>query len=115
MSDIVFLYSTAPSEEVADSIAAALIAAGAAACVNIIPGMRSVYRWRGVIEQCAEVVLIIKTTAAAAPRARDLLVARHPHETPALAAISIDDAASSPAFLDWIRAETAEGAAATFS
>lgn len=98
----VFLYSTAPDRETAKAIARALVHSAAAACVNIIPGMTSVYRWRERIEESDEVVLIVKTTAAKAAAARHLILAHHPYETPAVAAIAIDEGRSHRPFLDWI-------------
>lgn len=107
MAKINFLYTTAPDAATAEKIARALIERRLAACVNVIPGMISTYRWEGRIETGAEVVLIIKTTAAAAPAARELVLALHPHETPCVVALPIVEDASSRAFLDWIAAETA--------
>jgi periplasmic divalent cation tolerance protein len=106
MAEFVLLYATAPDAKLAESIAAELVEARAAACVNIIPGMRSVYRWRGKIESADEVVLIVKTTMAAAERARALILERHPYENPAVLGLPLDADCSSAAFLDWIAEET---------
>lgn len=104
MNGVTFLYVTAPTEDIASTIARALVESCAAACVNIIPGMKSVYRWQDRIEEGAEVVLIVKTTSDRAAHVRDLILASHPHDNPAIAAISIDEANSSRSFCDWIRA-----------
>lgn len=103
MTAVTFLYSTAPDEDTAEAIARALVESGAAACVNIIPGMTSIYRWEGRVETAAECVLIVKTDTARALRARTLILERHPYETPAIAALAIDEAASSGPFVEWIR------------
>lgn len=103
MDAITFLYSTAPDEAVATAMAEVLVETGAAACVNIIPGMRSVYRWKGKVEAATETVLIVKTTAAAARRAVDLLRERHPYETPAIVSLAVDEALSSKEYCGWIR------------
>lgn len=103
MDAITFLYSTAPDEAVATAMAEALVETGAAACVNIIPGMRSVYRWKGKVEAATETVLIVKTTAAAARRAIDLICERHPYETPAIVSLAVDEALSSKEYCGWIR------------
>lgn len=103
MDAITFLYSTAPDETVATAIAEALVETGAAACVNIIPAMRSVYRWKGKIESADETVLIVKTTAAAARRAIDLIRERHPYETPAIVSLAVDESLSSKEYCGWIR------------
>jgi len=103
METVVFLYATAPDEATAATIAAQLVEGGAAACVNIIPGMTSVYRWRGAVEKSKEVVLIVKTTRAASARAVEIFNASHPYETPALASLMIDESLSSRPFCDWVR------------
>jgi len=103
MAEILILYATAPDEEVAGALADALVENRAAACVNIIPGMTSVYRWEGKIETATEVVMIIKTTAELAGHARKVLLEGHPYKNPAILAVAIDEAHSSTAFCDWIR------------
>lgn len=109
MDAITFLYSTAPNETVAAAIAEALVESGAAACVNIIPGMRSVYRWNGKIEKASEAVLIIKTTAASTKRAIDLIRKRHPYETPAIVSLAVDEALSAKEYCGWIRQSCISG------
>ncbi len=106
MTNINFLYTTAPDAATADRIARALIEKRLAACINAIPGMISTYRWKGNVEAADEVVLIVKTTAAAARDARDLICALHPYETPCVVALPVAADVSSKAFLDWIAAET---------
>jgi len=103
METVVFLYATAPDEATARTIAAQLVESGAAACVNIIPGMTSFYRWRGAVETATEVVLIIKTTQATGARAVEVITACHPYEVPAIASLVIDESLSSQPFCDWVR------------
>jgi periplasmic divalent cation tolerance protein len=105
MAAIRFLYVTAPDEAAARKIADGLIEARLAACVNIIPGMRSVYRWEGKIESANELVLIVKTTAAAASAARDLIRKLHPYELPCVVALAADEDGSNADFLAWISRE----------
>ncbi len=102
MSNIVFLYVTAPNAETAARIARTLIDKKLAACVNIHGEMRSVYEWDGAIEFKLETPLFVKTTAAAAPAARDEIIALHPHDEPCVAALPILRQGSSAGFLDWI-------------
>lgn len=104
MSEILFLYVTAPDAESADAIAEALVDCGLAACANILPGMRSVYRWEGAVEKNDEVVAIFKTPAAKAEAARREICRLHPYETPCIAAIPIAKTGSNPAFLAWVGA-----------
>ncbi len=105
MAEIVFLYTTAPDAETARRIAHALVEARLAACANIIPGMRSVYRWKGAIETAEEVVAIFKTTAEQAALASSMILRLHPYETPSVVSLPVGEAGSNPAYLAWI-AET---------
>ncbi len=106
MTDIVFLYVTAPNAETAARIARALIEEKLVACVNIHAEMRSVYEWEGKVEIGLETPLIVKTTAAAANAARDRIIGLHPHGEPCVAALPVSAEGSSASFLDWIRAAT---------
>jgi len=103
MEDVIFLYSTAPDEETANKIALSLVECGGAACVNIIPGMTSIYRWKGKVEHATEHALIVKTTAGASNAATKIIKDLHPFEAPAISAIEISAALSSAEFFDWLR------------
>lgn len=103
MTSVTFLYATAPDETFAIDLARSIVENTNAACVNIIPGMKSVYRWQGRIDCADDVVLIVKTTSDEAAIVRDFILARHPYDNPAIAAIAIDEARSSRRFCDWIR------------
>jgi periplasmic divalent cation tolerance protein len=105
--DTVFLYATAPDAVTARRIADALVARKAAACVNILPGMTSVYRWQDAVESASEVVLIVKCARAAAGRARAAILELHPAMTPAIACLAVDAECSSAAFLKWIEENSA--------
>ncbi|PJK15154.1 divalent-cation tolerance protein CutA [Lysobacteraceae bacterium NML07-0707] len=101
---ILICFNTCPSHECAESIAAALLGEQLAACVNIVPGLTSLYRWQGKIERDAECLLIIKTSAEQLDALRKRLVELHPYELPELVAVQAADGL--PAYLDWVRAET---------
>jgi periplasmic divalent cation tolerance protein len=103
----VSVYATFPDMQSADSIGTAIVEAGLAACANIIPGMRSIYRWQGKIERSEEVVAFIKTTAARVDEVIAAIEARHPYDTPAVVVLPIDK--GSRRYLDWIARETAGG------
>ena len=98
------IYSTLPGEEAARSIGETLVKERLAACVNIIPGMRSIYEWKGKLEHDAEVVLIAKTM----PERADALAARlaelHPYEVPAILRLPVMEV--NTAYLDWLRRQT---------
>jgi len=95
---------TAPDDETPGIIARTLVEEGLVACVNIVPGVRSVYRWEGAVHDDAEVLLILKTRsdrcAAVAARVAEL----HPYKLPEVLALSVS--AGSDAYLDWIRTES---------
>ena len=88
------------SQESARLIARRLVETGAAACVNIVPGATSIYRWQGKIEEAAEWMLVIKTRRDRFEAVQAELAANHPYEVPELIAIDIVDGL--PAYLDWI-------------
>ena len=100
----VLVYITAESVEQAEGIGRALVEERLAACVNILPGMRSIYQWQGTIETAAETVLLAKTRQSLA----DALVARvkalHTYEVPC--AVLLPITGGLPEFLSWIEAET---------
>lgn len=93
---------TVPDREVARRIARTLVDEKLAACVNIVPGLHSTYRWQGAVESADEVLLLVKTTAVRFASLRDRLVALHPYELPEV--IAVDVAAGLPAYLEWVAA-----------
>ena len=97
------IYTTFPDEKTALGIGEALVRDGLIACLNVIPGMRSVYRFEGRIEQGSEVVGILKTVEhrrdAVTATLRDL----HPYETPVILYLAAD---ADPATLAWLIANT---------
>lgn len=86
----VFIYSTVPDRTTAEAIAQALVEKRLAACVNIIPGMISIYRWRDAVERGDELVLIVKTRAALADEASAAIRTLHPYDTPVIAVIALE-------------------------
>lgn len=97
---IVIVFSTLPDVNQANLVAKTLVEEGLVACVNILPGVQSVYRWQGQIESSAEVMLLIKTTEQAYPELEQKIKALHPYELPEIMAIS--PVAGLPAYLDWV-------------
>ena len=96
--------SSCPDAATAERIATALVEERLAACVNILPGMRSIYRWQGQVERADEVLLLIKTSVEAYPALQARLLALHPYELPEL--LAVEPAGGLPAYLDWVVAET---------
>ena len=104
MPNIVSVQITASSRTEADTIARALVGEKLAACVNIIPGVRSVYRWQGKVEEADEIILIAKTRAELFEPLRKLVKALHSYECPCIVALPVSTGYQ--AFLDWVAAET---------
>jgi periplasmic divalent cation tolerance protein len=100
----VLIYSTFPSAEAAEVAGRALVEQRLAACVNILPGMTSIYRWDGAIARDSEVVMIIKTRQSLASAVIAKAKALHAYENPALVVVPIID--GSQAYLDWLMSET---------
>jgi periplasmic divalent cation tolerance protein len=92
--------TTASSVEESKKIARALVESHLAACVNIIPKIESVYRWKGKVEEAQEYLLLIKTTAEVFPHLHEMIQRLHSYEVPECIALPVDD--GSPAYLKWI-------------
>lgn len=99
---------TCPDPASAARIADALVGERLAACVNVLPGVQSVYRWQGQVERASEVLLLIKTTQARLEALSARLVELHPYELPEV--IAVDIAGGLPGYLAWIEDATAPGA-----
>lgn len=106
MVDLVFAYITAPDAETADRIARVLVEARLAACVNVIPGMRSIYRWDGAVAQGEELVLIAKTRADHMAALTARVCETHPDQTPCVVALPLKTGLGAADFLAWIADET---------
>ena len=102
----VLVYSTFPSGEVAETMGRQLVEQRLAACVNILPGMTSIYRWEGEIARDSEVVMIIKTRASLAEAVMAAVKAEHPYTNPALLVIPVE--AGGALYRDWLFEETAQ-------
>lgn len=100
----VLVYTTIDSQEKAEAMAAVLVGQRLAACVNILPGMRSVYRWEGRIETGAEVVMLVKTRRSLAEAVMAAIRDNHHYQTPALMVLPIE--AGSPDYFRWLMTET---------
>lgn len=95
---------TVPSREVGQQIAETLLENKLVACVNIIPGISSIYHWQGAIEQDDEMLLIAKTRAALFDRLATTVKRVHPYDVPEVIAMPI--VAGSNEYLAWIDMET---------
>ena len=100
MTDKRIVLSTAGSEDEARKIAQHLVEQRLAACVNIVPQIESVYRWKEKVESSQEYLLLIKTSAERFPQVRDVIRELHSYELPECVAISIEDGSSE--YLQWL-------------
>lgn len=98
--------STVGRAEDAERIGRALVERGLAACVNVLPAVTSIYRWKGKVERDEERLLLIKTRAERFPALKQALVSLHPYEVPEVLALSIADGHGP--YLDWLDASVAE-------
>ncbi|SNY94158.1 divalent cation tolerance protein [Cohaesibacter sp. ES.047] len=105
-AECLFVYGTCPDAEVGKAIARALLDARLVACVNLLPGMISLFRWDGKVEEAAEVAFIAKTSKSRMPAVKALFEKHHPYEEPALIALPVADGL--PGFLSWVISETAD-------
>ncbi len=104
MSNKILVFSSVPSQEVASRIANALVREELAACVTVLPGVTSVYRWQGEVESASEQLLLIKTKETLFEKLRARIVALHPYEVPEVIAAPIT--AGHAPYLEWIDKST---------
>jgi periplasmic divalent cation tolerance protein len=103
MTDKIVVLTTCESEEEASRLARHLVDKKLAACVNIVPKIRSVYRWKDKIEDATEFLLLIKSRCDIFDALRAEIVKIHSYETPEIVAIPVVD--GSPAYLAWLDRE----------
>jgi periplasmic divalent cation tolerance protein len=101
MTDKIVILSTCADEQEAERIARALVEARLAACVNVVPRVRSFYRWKGAVEDSAECLLIVKSSRALFAALRTALEKAHSYEVPELVALPIVDGAAN--YLNWLQ------------
>ncbi len=106
MTDKIVVLSTCSSEEEARKIARSLVEKRVAACVQVAPGVRSVYRWKGEIEEEGEVLLVIKSRRDLFRRLEAELRKLHSYEVPEIVALTVVD--GSPDYLGWLDRELAD-------
>lgn len=96
---------TCPDVATARRLADVLVSEGFCACVNLMPGLESIYRWQGHVERAEEVLMLIKTTTERYLAMQERLAALHPYSVPEVIAVPIH--AGLPAYLQWIAGATA--------
>ncbi|GLC33585.1 hypothetical protein PLESTB_000092000 [Pleodorina starrii] len=109
-SGAIVVYVTVPSAEVGESLASKLVESQLAACVNLLPGVTSIYSWKGKVEKDAELLLIIKSRSELLPELTAFVRANHPYDEPEVVGLPI--LGGSVSYLQWLMDNT-RGAAAT--
>lgn len=104
MTDKIIVLTTCETGEEAGALAESLVNSRLAACVQILPSIQSVYRWKGAVEKATELLLIIKTRRALLPDVTRELEHRHSYEVPEVVAIPIVDGLDR--YLNWIDEQT---------
>jgi periplasmic divalent cation tolerance protein len=100
MEDTVVILSTAPDEDTAKRLARGLVENRLAACVNIMPGIRSIYRWQDVVQDETETLMMIKSTRRVFTQLESWLREHHPYEVPEILALPVEF--GSLKYLNWV-------------
>mmetsp|Transcript_32332 Transcript_32332/g.82123 ORF Transcript_32332/g.82123 Transcript_32332/m.82123 type:complete len:162 (-) Transcript_32332:416-901(-) len=103
----IVVYCTVPNQEVADKLSGVLVEGKLAACVNIVPGLTSVYWWDGKVNRDAELLLVIKTRASLLGELTAAIKSNHPYDEPEV--ISLPITGGSPSYLAWLLSSTKAG------
>lgn len=104
MTEYIIVFITAPNEKEAASLSQTIVGERLAACVNIIPSVRSIYRWQGRIEDEQEVLMIAKTKKSLFERLEDRVKELHSYAVPEIISFPLAD--GNEAYLDWLGQET---------
>ena len=105
----ILIVSTADTMDLAQKIAHAIVQEGKAACVNILPGMRSVYHWGEKLRDDPEILLLIKSTGENFEQIRKRIRELHSYDVPEVIAVPIT--AGDPDYLNWLHTQVSRGAA----
>lgn len=103
--EVLLVMSSLPDQAMAQQLAHALVERRLAACVSVLAPCMSVYRWRGAVEEAAEVPVLIKTTTGRYAELESALRALHPYELPEIIAVPV--VRGLPGYLDWVTGEAA--------
>ena len=107
MTDKIVVLSTCASEQEGEKLARLLVDGRMAACVNVLPRMRSVYRWKGNVESADECLLLVKSSRELFDSVKAVLATAHSYEVPEVVALPIVD--GSETYLNWLEATLKTG------
>ena len=102
-SDLRTVLVTAPDAGTAESLAQAVVVERLAACVNLVPGVVSVFRWEGQVRRDEEILLVLKTTAERVEALRERVVALHPYDVPEVLVLAVAD--SHEPYRAWVQGQ----------
>ena len=102
--EVIVVLCTVPDDAVAEQLARGLVEAKLAACVNIVPGVRSIYEWQGKLEDDSERLLVIKSQRSRFEALESWVIEHHPYDVPEV--IALDVTAGSKPYLDWVLAQS---------
>jgi len=103
MTDKIVVFCTCSSPQEAETIARRLVETRVAACATILPAARSIFRWKGAVEDAAECLLMIKSSRSRFDRLRTEIEKAHSNEVPEILAVPVVDGAEN--YLNWLEAE----------
>ena len=101
--DAIVVFITCPPDR-ASALAETLVGSGLAACVNVVPNLRSVYRWKGAVQRDDEALLIVKTARDRFEALREAVLANHSYEVPEIIALPVERGHAP--YLEWIMEST---------
>jgi len=103
VTDALVVLVTVPDAEAGAALARSLVEARLAACGNVVPGLRSIYRWEGRVHDEPEALLLLKTTRAGFEALREAVLRLHPYQVPEVVALAVE--AGSAPYLAWLAAQ----------
>lgn len=104
MTDARLVFTTLPTADAAAALAHTLVEERLAACGNVLPSVRSIYRWQGALRDESEALLLLKTSGSRLERLQARILELHPYQVPEVVAIAVD--AGNPGYLAWLASET---------
>jgi periplasmic divalent cation tolerance protein len=104
MTDALLVFTTLPSADKAAELAKVLVEERLAACANLLPAIRSIYRWQGKLQDENEVLVLLKTRAEHLERLKLRILELHPYEVPEVLAVPVE--AGYQPYLEWLAGET---------
>jgi periplasmic divalent cation tolerance protein len=104
MEQVLLVMTNMPDAQSAQAMAHRLVTQRLVACVNCLPGVHSIYRWQGTIEQSGEIILLMKTTQSRYTELEHAIKSAHAYQVPEIIAIPVS--AGLPAYLQWVGEET---------